>query len=176
MSGPITGTSHKTCQLRTGAYNCEGFLSAASYIADLLGELDVLFLSETWLSGAEASILDDVLCSYSPEVAADTDAIPSTAVAATPTPATEAPSVTRASDLRVIPPETPTLPLAEAPPPPRPVVELPPRPEATPWSRHSAVVGTEWTRLTEVAKSLPPRVFELPWGELFGARPKFYDH
>ena len=94
--------------------------------------------------------------STSPEVAADTDAIPSTAVAATPTPATEAPSGTRASDLRVIPPETPTLPLAKAPPPPRPVVELPPRPEATPWSRHSAVVGTEWTRLTEVAKSLPP--------------------
>ena len=113
--------------------------------------------------------------STSPEVAAETDAIPSTAVAATPAPATEAPSRTRASDLRVIPPETPALPLAEAPPPPRPVVELPPRPEATPRSRNSAVVGTEWTRITEVAKSLPPRVFELPWGELFGARPKFND-
>ena len=39
-------------------------MSAAVYIADLLGDLDVLYLSETWISRAEANSLSEVLCSY----------------------------------------------------------------------------------------------------------------
>lgn len=54
----------QTRQFHIGCYNCEGFLSAAAYIADLMRELDVLFLSETWISGAERSLLSDVLCSF----------------------------------------------------------------------------------------------------------------
>ena len=47
-----------------GCYNCEGFLSAAAYIASLLRNLDAIFLSETWLSHAEATLLSDVLSTY----------------------------------------------------------------------------------------------------------------
>ena len=59
-----SGLIRKNCQLRTGGYNCEGFLSAAAYIVDLLEDLNVLFLSETWVSRAEATLLGDVLRSY----------------------------------------------------------------------------------------------------------------
>ena len=62
--GVTSGLIRKNCQLRTGGYNCEGFLSAAAYIVDLLEDLNVLFLSETWVSRAEATLLGDVLRSY----------------------------------------------------------------------------------------------------------------
>ena len=41
------GARQIPCKVRIGCYNCEGFLSAAAYIAELMGDLDVIFLSET---------------------------------------------------------------------------------------------------------------------------------
>ena len=53
--------------LTIGAYNCEGFLSAAHYIADeLLSQCDILFLAEVWLSRAEESYLPTILSSLEP--------------------------------------------------------------------------------------------------------------
>ena len=47
--------------LRLGTYNCEGFFSAAQYVAELMVSLDILFLSETWLSSAEANVLPSII-------------------------------------------------------------------------------------------------------------------
>ena len=53
-----------------GTYNCEGFLSAVTYITTLLKSCHILFLAETWLSSSEQSLMsyvmhdsaDDLLC------------------------------------------------------------------------------------------------------------------
>ena len=39
-------------------------MSAAAYIASLLRNLDIIFLSETWLSHAETTLMSDVLSTY----------------------------------------------------------------------------------------------------------------
>ena len=54
-------------KLSVGTYNCEGFLTAAHYIADcLLPACDVLFLSETWLPRAQEAYLTHTIASLSP--------------------------------------------------------------------------------------------------------------
>ena len=63
-SGEADTTSLNDRLFRVGCYNCEGALSAAAYIAVLFEHLDVLFLSETWVSCAEADLLGDALNCY----------------------------------------------------------------------------------------------------------------
>ena len=47
--------------ISVGTYNCEGVLSALSFVGELLLSLDVVFLAETWLSQAEEHYLPSYL-------------------------------------------------------------------------------------------------------------------
>ena len=58
-------------KLKLGSFNCRGFKSSESYVADLFKELDFLALQEHWLSLSEFSLLfsvsEDVMyCAASP--------------------------------------------------------------------------------------------------------------